>query len=158
MLDRFDQLILNCLRDNARQSVSDISRTVHLSRSAVKERIRRMEDNGTIAGYKAVLGTGNTTGNNPISAYFELTFSPLNCNELQPYIDAIPEVRLAHSISGDIDLILYVEAASMQRIGELRNAFDRWPNVKRVTTHTSLVTRIRRVEDPQNCEVAGVID
>lgn len=147
MLDRYDRLILSLLQKNARVSVSDISRQVFLSRSAVKERILRMEDNGTIAGYQAVLKP--TSASNRTSVYFELTFSPLCCEELQPLIEAIPEVRLAHSISGDVDLILYVETDSMDRIGELRQAFDGWPNIKRVITHTSMITRVRRIGELQ---------
>ncbi|WP_409524723.1 Lrp/AsnC family transcriptional regulator [Nitrincola sp. MINF-07-Sa-05] len=146
MLDRYDRLILNLLQKNARVSVSDISRQVFLSRSAVKERIRRLEENGTIAGYQAVLKPA--VAGNRISAYFELTFSPLCCDEIQSLIEAIPEVRLAHSISGDVDLMLYVEVESMDRIGELRQAFDRWPNIKRVITHTSMATRARRIGEP----------
>lgn len=146
MLDRYDRQILNLLQKNARMSVSDISRQVFLSRSAVKERIRRMEESGVIAGYQAVLKPA--LAGNRVSVYFELTFSPLCCEEMQALIESIPEVRLAHSISGDVDLMLYVEADSMDRIGELRQAFDRWPNIKRVITHTSLATRVRRIGEP----------
>ena len=44
--------ILNCLQKNARQSNSEIGRTVGISSPAVAERIKKMEDAGIIQGYQ----------------------------------------------------------------------------------------------------------
>ncbi|MEC8483363.1 MAG: Lrp/AsnC family transcriptional regulator, partial [Pseudomonadota bacterium] len=52
-LDRYDEKVLALLVQDARLSVSDISRQVNLSRSAVSERIKRLEEGGMITGYHA---------------------------------------------------------------------------------------------------------
>jgi DNA-binding Lrp family transcriptional regulator len=139
--DQYDQKILALLVDDARLSVSDISRQVNLSRSAVTERIRRMEDNRTITGYHAHTSISKEDG---VTAYLALTFRPLSCDLVQPLIDAIPEVKLAHSISGDLDLLLLVQANSMTRLNVIRSEMDSWPNLNKIVTHMCLANRLDR--------------
>ena len=52
-VDKFDQQILALLRADARLPVSQIAREINLSRSAVSERIRQLEQSGVISGYHA---------------------------------------------------------------------------------------------------------
>ncbi|MGO2511982.1 Lrp/AsnC family transcriptional regulator [Marinomonas polaris] len=141
MADHYDQKILALLVDDARLSVSDISRQVNLSRSAVTERIRRMEDNRTITGYHAHTSVSKEDG---VTAYLALTFRPLSCDLVQPLIEAIPEVKLAHSISGDLDLLLLVQANSMARLNVIRSDMDSWPNLHKIVTHMCLSNRLDR--------------
>ncbi|WOD06497.1 Lrp/AsnC family transcriptional regulator [Marinomonas sp. GJ51-6] len=141
MADQYDQKILGLLVNDARLSVSDISRQVNLSRSAVTERIKRMEDNGTITGYHAHTAVSKEEG---VTAYLALTFRPLSCDLVQPLVEAIPEVKLSHSISGDLDLLLLVQASSMSRLNDIRSEMDSWPNLDKIVTHMCLSKRIDR--------------
>ncbi|GAA0837369.1 MULTISPECIES: Lrp/AsnC family transcriptional regulator [Marinomonas] len=141
-LDKYDKRIIALLVEDARQSVSDIGRQINLSRSAVTDRIKRMEEKGYITGYHAHINYGSALA---VSAYFSITFRPLSCELIQPYIDALAEVKLAHSISGDVDLMLLVEAPSMTRLNEIRSEMDQWPNVAKVVTHMCLSSRLERV-------------
>ncbi|MEP3349499.1 MAG: winged helix-turn-helix transcriptional regulator [Marinomonas sp.] len=141
MADQYDQKILGLLVNDARLSVSDISRQVNLSRSAVTERIKRMEDNGIITGYHAHTAVSKEEG---VTAYLALTFRPLSCDLVQPLVEAIPEVKLSHSISGDLDLLLLVQASSMSRLNDIRSEMDSWPNLDKIVTHMCLSKRIDR--------------
>lgn len=141
MADQYDQKILGLLVNDARLSVSDISRQVNLSRSAVTERIKRMEDNGTITGYHAHTAVSKEEG---VTAYLALTFRPLSCDLVQPLVEAIPEVKLSHSISGDLDLLLLVQAPSMARLNDIRHEMDSWPNLDKIVTHMCLSKRLDR--------------
>ncbi len=140
-LDSYDQKIVALLIEDARSSVSDISRSINLSRSAVAERIKRLEENGTIIGYHAQVSTG---GESKVSAYFSMTFTTSSCELLFAPLMKIPEIKLAHSISGDVDLMVFVEAESMERINAIRESFDYLPNIEKVVTHTVLTSRINR--------------
>ncbi|SBT16111.1 Leucine-responsive regulatory protein [Marinomonas gallaica] len=141
-LDRYDEKILALLVQDARLSVSDISRQVNLSRTAVSDRIKRMEEGGKITGYHAHIAL---PGEDLISAYLALTFRPLSCELVQPYIEKIPEIKMAHSISGDIDLMLLVQVTSMKRLHDIRLEMDGWPNIDKVMTHMCLATRLDRL-------------
>ena len=54
-MDDIDLGILNCLRENSRQTASMISQTINLSVSAVIERIHKLEAGGVIQKYTVVL-------------------------------------------------------------------------------------------------------
>ena len=141
-LDRFDKKIVALLVDDARISVSEVSKKVNLSRSAVTERIKRLETNQVITGYHAHL---NTSQESHVSAYFSLTFSPLCCDQIEALLLEVPEVKLAHSISGDVDLIVFVEAAHMARLNAIRTMMDSWPNLQKIITHMVLTDRVHRL-------------
>ena len=58
-LDTLDNLIVNLLLEDGRMSYSDIAEKVGLSRTAVKNRIKSLEESGIIKGYKAVINPEN---------------------------------------------------------------------------------------------------
>ena len=141
LLDRFDQKIVALLVEDARLSVSDISRQVNLSRSAVADRIKRLEDQGEITGYHAHV---KNLESHRISAYFALSFRPMIRDLIQPFIHKTPEIKLAHYISGDIDLIVLVNVQSMARLTDIRVEMDSWPNIDKIVTHMCLANAVER--------------
>ena len=58
-LDTLDNLIVNLLLEDGRMSYSDIAERVGVSRTAVKNRVKHLENSGIIKGYKAVINTEN---------------------------------------------------------------------------------------------------
>ena len=54
-MDELDYRLLKMLKENARETVSNMSKEVHLSVSAVGERIRKMEESGIIQKYTIIL-------------------------------------------------------------------------------------------------------
>lgn len=140
-LDRFDQKIMALLVADARLSISDIGRQVNLSRSAVTDRIKRLEEQQFITGYHAHT---QHIDEHTISAYFTLSFRPLVRDVIQPLVEKTPEIKLAHYISGDIDLIALVKAQSMSRLTEIRVEMDSWPHVSKIVTHMCLASAIER--------------
>ena len=53
-MDAMDIKILDCLKKNAREKASDISKEIHLAVSTVIERIRKMESSGLIKAYTII--------------------------------------------------------------------------------------------------------
>ena len=54
-MDRIDHQIVALLRENARRSFQDIGGRVSLSAPAVKRRVDRLEKEGVITGYTAIV-------------------------------------------------------------------------------------------------------
>src|SRR5210317_2238385 len=54
-LDRIDQKILRELSMDGRMSIADLARRVGLSKSPAQVRVKRLQDQGYIAGFRAVL-------------------------------------------------------------------------------------------------------
>ena len=131
-MDGFDKKILEQLQLNARQSVSAIAESVSLSRSAVSERIKRMEDSGEILGYQVICKNSEA---NPVKAYFEVRHGGYHCESIAQAAQLIKGIRYCHGISGELDLLLYAEVESMSALHDIRSQLDKIPNVGKITTH-----------------------
>ena len=55
-----DRALIDLLRANSRESVSELARQLGLSRSTVKDRIARLEKSGVITGYTVRFSEGYT--------------------------------------------------------------------------------------------------
>ena len=56
MINSQDQKLLMLLRTNARASVTELAKALHVSRSTVQNRLARLEKAGVIRGYSVILG------------------------------------------------------------------------------------------------------
>jgi len=115
--DNVDRVLLAELQRDGRQSIAELARTVHMSNSAVAERLRRLEETGVIAGYRAVvdperLGYG-------ILAYLRLRYPSSQYAPLHELLADIPEVVEAHHVTGDDCFILKVVATSMRHLEQV---------------------------------------
>lgn len=140
-LDKFDQLIIQALLQDARQPVSAIAEQISLSRSAVAERLKRLEASGDIRGYQVLLGRHDSQ---PVAAYFEIQHNSARCADVIPDLQAIAEVKRCHGISGDTDLMVYVEAGSVARLHQIREQLDAHPAILRIKTHIVLSEWLER--------------
>lgn len=131
-MDNFDKKILTELQHNARQSMSAIAESVNLSRSAVSERIKRMEDSGEILGYQVICKPQMAT---LVKAYFEVRHGGYHCESIAEAALLIDGVKYCHGISGDLDLLLYAETETMTALHQVRSDLDKIPNVGKITTH-----------------------
>jgi Lrp/AsnC family leucine-responsive transcriptional regulator len=57
-LDAYDTRILAELQADARLTMAELGRRVHLSQPAVTERVRKLEAAGVITGYRATINMG----------------------------------------------------------------------------------------------------
>ena len=139
-MDKFDRQIVDILKTNARCSVSDIAREVSLSRSAVNARIKKLESDKVIKGYCALVDEPNQTKNvcAYISLKFDLSSSDHSCESYANQIHGIDGVQWCHSISGETDMMLYVEVESMERLNQVRDQLQSYPELRHLMTHTVL--------------------
>ena len=88
-MDKFDQLIIQHLSEDARQSNAEVARKIGLSRTAVAGRLKRLEDKGIVSGYKIELRNPGKQ----VAAYFQMNFSHLDYDTLLPLISQIEEIK-----------------------------------------------------------------
>jgi Lrp/AsnC family leucine-responsive transcriptional regulator len=131
-VDKFDQRIMALLRADARLTVTEIARQVNLSRSAVSERIRQLEASGIIQGYHARIAEPDGA---PVRAYLELFYQGGRCDHYIERMRAFPEIRRCSGISGETDMLIYLEASSIDRLAEVRGEIESFPGVNKVKTH-----------------------
>ena len=114
ILDDTDWAILEDLQRDGRIPFSELGRRVALSAPAVTERIRRMEQAGVIAGYRAVvdpaaLGAG-------IEARVRVRVPHGSTDRFRHHVVGRPEVLPCDHVTGDDCMVLRVRTTSMARL------------------------------------------
>ncbi len=141
-LDDVDERLLTLLEKNARLPVVSLAKAVGLSRSAVQDRLARLEDSGHIAGYTVLRGRPR---NRPrLRALLLLGIETRPCAVVLSRFQGWPEVRACWSLAGQIDAAVLVETEDAEQLGELRNRLAAVPGVASVTTAPILNTVIER--------------
>lgn len=141
-LDDIDQRLLALLAGNARKPLVALAKAVGLSRSAVQERLQRLERSGAIAGYTIRRGD---TGTRPVQAWLQLRFVPGKaCIDVMDALTELEPVRLCHSVAGDVDLLVLVECAAIADVGHVRERIAALPAVASVTTLPVLAVQLDR--------------
>lgn len=139
-MDKFDRRITELLRSNARASVSEIARAVSLSRTAVTARIQKLEKEKIILGYHADVAVEEKT--EQIKAYMALKFDMSRatqyCEIYADLIYKIDGVKWCHAISGETDMMLYVEVDTMTQLNTIRDELQQIPELRHLMTHTVL--------------------
>src|ERR1700704_5806853 len=113
MLDRLDRRILDTLQADARMSNQELAKRVDLSPAPCWRRLRRLEEEGFIAGYATLLNAPAI--GLPILAYALVTLEnhhPETVRQFDQLIQDRPEVLECHSMSGANDYLLRIVAAS----------------------------------------------
>lgn len=116
-IDFIDWKILKELQQNGRIPFSELSKKVSLSRPAITERVRRLEEAGIITGYHARIDF-KTLGY-PLAAYLKVSIDRGYYQEVVKRIQQIPEVIECYRIAGDDDLIVKIVSSSIEYFAEV---------------------------------------
>ncbi|MFB9326307.1 Lrp/AsnC family transcriptional regulator [Paenibacillus aurantiacus] len=103
-MDQIDMKILSILHDNARITVSEISRMIAMSQPAVTERLRRLEEREVITGYRAQISPSKL---GKYTTAFVL-FKSNHCKEFEAFSEAAPEIVDFYRTSGEFNYLLKV--------------------------------------------------
>jgi Lrp/AsnC family transcriptional regulator, leucine-responsive regulatory protein len=167
MIDDIDRQILDILQKDARTSNAEVARRVGMAPSAVFERIRKLEERGVIAGYKARLDA-HALGLGLLAFVFVRSDEKLGAPETEARLAEIPEAQEVHHIAGEDCFLVKVRAPDTESLGRLlRERFGAIPTVRSTKTTIVLQTiketlelpNIQRAEDVEegSDEVSEVI-
>ncbi|MFC8038064.1 Lrp/AsnC family transcriptional regulator [Paenarthrobacter sp. NPDC057355] len=141
--DGIDEQILAELRRNARISLAQLGGKVLLSRNAVRQRIERMERDGYITGY-TITETASDGAATVNAVLLIQRHDRMRGSDVIAGLRAIPEIATCDVVSGELDLIVRVEAPDAGRIREIWREVSEFPGVRDITTALSLSTVIDR--------------
>lgn len=128
-LDKLDRRIISNLLSNGRESIANLSRNVGLSRTAVAERINRLERTGVIKGYTAQI---RISGENRASCYLLISCVVGQKDYVSEALKEIPEVKMTSIVGGTYDIISLIEAPDLHRIHFLSSEIESIPGIKEV--------------------------
>ncbi|MCW1244012.1 Lrp/AsnC family transcriptional regulator [Pseudomonas sp. SAICEU22] len=137
VLDKVDEKILDELTRHARLAHNEIGLKVNLSRNAVRLRIERLERDGYIRGYTIVKGTPAAEAGPIRALVFVYRKDRMRDAEVVRSVATMPEVTSCNVMSGDLDIVLTVEALNSDRIHKVWSEISALPGV--LNTVTSFV-------------------
>ena len=141
-LDKLDHLLVAKLREDARAPVSELARSLGVSRTTIQSRIGRLERLKVITGYS--VRVAESFEKDQIHAYVMITVGPKRAATVSAEIKRMPAVRLLQSVSGVFDMIALAAAPSVKEMDDLIDAIGDLEGVERTTSSVVLSTKFDR--------------
>lgn len=141
-LDELDRRILRALQHKGRMSNADLSECVNLSPSACHRRVQRLESEGFIDGYVALLNARKM--GMPTTVFVEITLQGQADEILEAFEKAVarvPSVLECHLMAGTADYLLKVVAEDTDDFARIHRQFlARLPGVGQMQSSFALRT------------------
>ncbi|MGC6479357.1 MAG: Lrp/AsnC family transcriptional regulator [Flavobacteriaceae bacterium] len=146
-IDGIDKIIIRSLKENARVSVTEISKSAGISGAAVHQRIRKLEQFGFFKGSQMIVDPS-------VLGYKTLAFVGIyldkasNNKNTVLLLKKIPEVLECHYTTGDWSIFIKLQCRDNKHLMELLNSsIQTIPGVSRTETFISLEEQIHRQMD-----------
>ena len=149
-MDITDAKILELLQENARISISEISKRVNMSLSAVSERLKKLETSGLIEKYTTLI--------NPHYLGQELMVIMNLCLEeeqklnFREFVKGERAILECHYITGEYDINLKIVTKNTVTLERLINKVKSFPGVGRSQTNVVLSSF------KNNCSIGPIVD
>ncbi|MEM9031891.1 MAG: Lrp/AsnC ligand binding domain-containing protein [Pseudomonadota bacterium] len=139
-IDRFDMRILQELGQDGRLTVTDLARRVGLSKTPCQIRLRRLQEEGYITGFRAMLDLAKLGREHVAFAEVRmLDTREAALREFNAAARAVPEIEECHMIAGSFDYLLKVRTRDMKDyrhvLGEVISAL---PHVSSTSSYVSM--------------------
>ncbi len=119
-MDTIDNNILAILQSRARIKKSEMARELNIPATTLQERIRRLEDNGIIKDYQAVIDPGKI--GLTVQAFVAVTLDrhePCEIRSFEKNIKSISNIKACYHLSGRFDYLLHIFARDLNELGDL---------------------------------------
>lgn len=137
-----DRRLLNVLQKRGRISNADLAEVINLSASACHRRVQRLEADGYIKGYVALLDARKMGV--PATVFVEITLSTQADEVLDAFetaVKRIPDVLECHLTAGTADYILKIVAEDTEDFARIhRQYLTRLPGVAKMQSSFALRT------------------
>ncbi|WP_044042685.1 Lrp/AsnC family transcriptional regulator [Caballeronia insecticola] len=139
-LDRIDRAMLVALQQDGRMPVAKLAERVGLSETPCARRLKRLESDGYIDGYRAILSRKALELG--VVAFAQVRFSVHDralSDRFEREIQGIERIVSCHNISGTADYLLQIVARDLDEYGVfMRDVLRTLPGVTAVESMLSL--------------------
>jgi len=139
-LDPTNRRLLQLLQQDGRLSATALGRALGLSRTAVQDRMRRLEAAGVIAGYAAIIcepdqpidpGAG-------VEALLSVTITRRPCAPVLAWLRALPQVQAVFSVAGPVDAVIRVRVADAAALSAVTDRLAADPRIGQISAQVVL--------------------
>jgi len=137
-LDEIDVKVLKALTEDARLSSRQIAKKCNISVGTALSRIKKMEEEGVIKGYTALLDQEKL--GYELTVVTEITVSKGRLLEMENEIARIPNVCSVYDLTGMSDAAIIAKFKNREELGKFTKRLLSLPYVERTNTHVVLTT------------------
>lgn len=136
--DEVDRKILSELLRDCRKSYRQIARRAGVSVGTVLSRMRRLEKNGVIKGYAALLDHEKL--DYQLTVIAEITVSKGKLLEMEQAIGKLPSTCAVYDVTGLTDAVVIAKFHNRDELSRFTKSLLSMPFVDRTNTHVVLTT------------------
>lgn len=136
-MDTIDSKILEALQENSRVSISDLSKQVNLSLSAVSERLKKLEASNIIEKFTVILDSAAL--GQELSVVMSISLeNPHHTNEFVDMVHNETDILECHYVTGEYDYILKITTKNTATLECLMNRIKGISGIKKTQTNVIL--------------------
>ncbi|HEX3018421.1 MAG TPA: Lrp/AsnC family transcriptional regulator [Caproicibacter sp.] len=151
-MDKIDATLISALQENARIPIKTLTKKVFLSSPAISARIEKLEKQGLISGYHAMINQYQLGYH--IKAFINLEMSPNQKPEFYPFIRSCPNVVECNCVTGKYSMLIKVVYHSTVELDEFIGQLQKFgPTETQIVFSTPVEARGVNIFDslkPQN--------
>jgi DNA-binding Lrp family transcriptional regulator len=137
MLDETDAQILTHLQQNAKLTIKELAEALHLTTSPVFERIKRLEREGVIEGYVALVNPEKVGRGQVVFCNVQMpVYTTQNIEFFERIVREIPQVLECYHLAGTVDYQLKV---LVKDIREYDAFLKQLAEIQVIKVHSSLI-------------------
>jgi len=116
-LDEQDKKIIELLSINGRITMKELASELGLSAPAASERVKRLENNGVITGYRAIIDRKKL--GHAITVFINLDIPAKQYGEFQQFAENSPEISEFYYVTGQHSLIIKAFVNDTEHLAQL---------------------------------------
>lgn len=138
-----DRELIAILTANARTPLSEVAKTLGVSRATVQARLARLEKDGFIAGYTTLLGKTDFQATT-LSAIIMIELDVRQQGNVIAALKKRANVVSCHTLSGHFDLFAKIVCDTPARLDEVIDSIAEIEGVRRTTSSILLAKKFER--------------
>jgi len=143
MLNAIDAVLLRTLENDARLSFNDLAGEVGLSKTPTWARVRELERQKVITGYRAEIDPARV--GLALHAFVQVTINATRHADFEAAVLRHKSILECYTTAGQADYLLHILVPGIAELDELlRTELSRMPGVQRLTTTVGMKTIKRR--------------
>ena len=133
MLDEADQKIISILRENARMSVRKIASQLKLSPATVSKRIAKLEREGIIKKYTAIVEDEEIEANCSLMLMISIS-RETDPDDFGRRLSKLPEICICMRVTGHYEIFALANCRDSSKVSDLLNKIRELGKINEVNT------------------------
>ena len=138
-MDAIDRKIISILCNDGRITMKDLAAELKLSAPAVAERVRRLEQNDIISGYKAMVNRSKLGQH--VSVFINLDIPANRYEEFKVFADETSEITEFYYVTGQHSLIVKAFVRGTEHLANLLERIQLFGNTE---TYVVMYTNVKK--------------